>query len=115
MLGAKDADNSTSRSGSFETLNILKVANYYQRCGSECATFTKDMNHEVAEGKKSNFRSERLSFPDFLFTLLRQSMFFFLNFYFNDLLFLLIFLLMLSLQSKVSSSFHPFRVKTLRI
>ena len=52
MLGAKDADNSTSRSGSFETLNILKVANYYQRCGSECATFTKDMNHEVAEGKK---------------------------------------------------------------
>ena len=77
MLGAKDADNSTSRSGSFETLNILKVANYYQRCGSECATFTKDMNHEVAEGKKSNFRSERLSFPDFLFTLLRQSMFFF--------------------------------------
>ena len=43
MLGAKDADNSTSRSGSFETLNILKEANFYQRCGSECATFTKDM------------------------------------------------------------------------
>ena len=43
MLGAKDADNSTSRSDSFETLNILKVANFYQRCGSECATFTKDM------------------------------------------------------------------------
>ena len=29
MLGAKDADNSTSRSGSFETLNILKEANFY--------------------------------------------------------------------------------------
>ena len=38
MLGAKDADTLTSRSGSFETLNILKEANFYQRCGSECAT-----------------------------------------------------------------------------
>ena len=45
MLGAKDSDNSTSRSRSrsFETLNILKEANFYQCCGSECATFTKDM------------------------------------------------------------------------
>ena len=43
MFGAKDADNSTSRSRSFETLNILKEENFYQRCGSECATFTKDM------------------------------------------------------------------------
>ena len=36
---------SSSRSRSFETLNILKEENFYQRCGSECATFTKDIRH----------------------------------------------------------------------
>ena len=45
----------------------------------------------------STRRSARLSFPDF-FTLLRQSRYvFFFNCYFNDSLFFLIFLLMLSL------------------
>ena len=112
MLGAKDADNSTSRSGSFETLNILKEANFYQRCGSECATFTKDMRKQ--KGKKVT--SAQSAFPSQVFFSTPAPIYiFFFNFYFNDLLFLLIFLLMLSLPSKVSSSFHPFRVKTLRI
>ena len=36
--------------GFFETLNILREGNFYQRCGSECDTFAKD--NEMAEGKK---------------------------------------------------------------
>ena len=53
MFVAKDADNSTSSldldSRSFETLNILKEANFYQRCGSEGGTFTKDMSWQKAK------------------------------------------------------------------
>ena len=52
MLGAKDADNSTSRSGSFETLNVLKEAKIFSSAVVVSVPPSRKTCHEVAEGKK---------------------------------------------------------------
>ena len=74
MLGAKDTDNSKSRSSSFETLNVLKEAIFSSAVVVSVPPSRKTC-HEVAEGKK--VISAQRAFPSQIFLHSCANLFFF--------------------------------------